>query len=287
MTGGNTFYDILGVDEDAEEETIERAYRKRVKEYHPDVSDHPNARVLFRRIKRARDVLCDRKERARYDRLGHKNYVADRQSGGTADETAGGSGTGSRRQRTGGGSADRGSRASSRSRSSDGTSRTSHRSGTGRSAGGTADRSAGRSSDGGASTAGAGTSGTTGSAGAGRSRGSSRDAAGDGRTASAEAGPDGWSSSAASRVSHSPRGGDWHHDERARTDGAPGADAPSGRFAASDAITLVVLALLATGVLGLSLAASGVGAFGGSGGVFLVGGWLAVVAVGGWMLLDA
>lgn len=38
-----TLYEVLGVAEDADAETIGDAYRERVKETHPDVSDHPNA----------------------------------------------------------------------------------------------------------------------------------------------------------------------------------------------------------------------------------------------------
>lgn len=70
-----TFYSALGVDADAERETIESAYRDLVKETHPDVSDDPDAPERFKRLTTARDVLVDEDERARYDRLGHDAYV--------------------------------------------------------------------------------------------------------------------------------------------------------------------------------------------------------------------
>lgn len=110
--GGETFYDVLGVDRDADQSTIERAYRSRAKEYHPDVSDRPNAREQFKRINRARAVLTDRTERSRYDRLGHDVYLQrDRRgtSGGadssspqppTHESTAGSSNEDTARSRT-------------------------------------------------------------------------------------------------------------------------------------------------------------------------------------------
>jgi hypothetical protein len=69
------FYERLGVSRDATREDIERAYRRRAKECHPDTSDHPDARERFVRLTRARDVLTDPTERASYDRLGHAAYV--------------------------------------------------------------------------------------------------------------------------------------------------------------------------------------------------------------------
>lgn len=72
---GETFYTILGVDRDADAGAIRRAYRSRVKECHPDVSDDPDAGEQFQRLTTARDVLLDADERATYDRLGHDAYV--------------------------------------------------------------------------------------------------------------------------------------------------------------------------------------------------------------------
>lgn len=72
---GETFYSVLGVATDADRERIRRAYRDRVKETHPDVSDNPDASEAFKRVTTARDVLLDETERTRYDRLGHNTYV--------------------------------------------------------------------------------------------------------------------------------------------------------------------------------------------------------------------
>lgn len=70
-----TYYDVLGVDDDATTEEIRSAYRAKVKETHPDVSDAADAEERFKRITRAREVLTDADKRDRYDRLGHDQYV--------------------------------------------------------------------------------------------------------------------------------------------------------------------------------------------------------------------
>ena len=72
-----TFYEVLGVAEDATTEEIETAYRERLKETHPDVSDDEDAGQETRTLVEARDVLVHEDERARYDRVGHAAYVGD------------------------------------------------------------------------------------------------------------------------------------------------------------------------------------------------------------------
>lgn len=72
-----SYYDVLGVPPDADAERIRDAYRERVKEVHPDVSDHPDSADRFRLLSTAKDVLCDPTERARYDRLGHARYTGE------------------------------------------------------------------------------------------------------------------------------------------------------------------------------------------------------------------
>jgi len=70
-----SFYDVLGVPDTADQEEIQSAYREKVKEYHPDVSDRDDAAERFKAVTRAEEVLGDETERARYDRLGHDAYV--------------------------------------------------------------------------------------------------------------------------------------------------------------------------------------------------------------------
>ena len=97
---GETFYSVLGVEADADRETIQRAYRDHVKETHPDVSDSPDAAERFKRLTTARDVLVDADERSRYDRIGHDSYV-EQHAGDSAwaDADAGTGRRGTRRER--------------------------------------------------------------------------------------------------------------------------------------------------------------------------------------------
>src|SRR6056297_1378904 len=88
-----SFYDVLGVAEDATTDEIETAYRERLKETHPDVSDDEDAGQATRTLIEARDVLVDEDERARYDRLGHAAYVGDG-TPSASDAAAGASETG-------------------------------------------------------------------------------------------------------------------------------------------------------------------------------------------------
>lgn len=72
---GETFYTILGVEQDADSGAIRQAFRRQVKECHPDVNDDPDAGERFKRLTTARDVLLDTDERSAYDRLGHDAYI--------------------------------------------------------------------------------------------------------------------------------------------------------------------------------------------------------------------
>lgn len=82
-----TYYDRLGVSSDATTAAIERAYRERLVETHPDVSDAPDAGERTRGLIEAKAVLTDERERARYDRLGHEAYVDNSDGSAPADGT--------------------------------------------------------------------------------------------------------------------------------------------------------------------------------------------------------
>lgn len=62
-----SYYDLLDVSPEASTEEIEEAYREKVKEYHPDTNDDPDARETFMRIREAKEVLTDPEKRAEYD----------------------------------------------------------------------------------------------------------------------------------------------------------------------------------------------------------------------------
>ena len=88
------FYSVLGVGRDASEKEIEEAYRDRAREYHPDVSDDPDAEEKFKRAKKAKEVLTDEEQRQLYDQLGHDRYVEAEKHGATENGGAGARGAG-------------------------------------------------------------------------------------------------------------------------------------------------------------------------------------------------
>jgi len=64
------YYKIMGVDRDASQDDIKRAYRKLARKYHPDVSKEPDAQARFQEMQEAYEVLKDPEKRAAYDQLG-------------------------------------------------------------------------------------------------------------------------------------------------------------------------------------------------------------------------
>jgi len=66
------YYEVLGVNRDASEEDIKKAYRKLAMKHHPDRNpDNPKSEELFKEAKEAYEVLCDSSKRAAYDQYGH------------------------------------------------------------------------------------------------------------------------------------------------------------------------------------------------------------------------
>jgi len=75
------YYDILGIDRNADTNTIKRAYRKLAMKYHPDRNpDDENAAMNFREVTEAYEVLSDDKKRELYNQYGHAGV--DGQMGG-------------------------------------------------------------------------------------------------------------------------------------------------------------------------------------------------------------
>jgi molecular chaperone DnaJ len=84
------FYDVLGVSEDATEEEINQAFRTKAAQYHPDVSDEPDAEEKFKKIKKAKEVLTDEEKRQAYDRMGHERFEQAEKRGGFEGGAGGG-----------------------------------------------------------------------------------------------------------------------------------------------------------------------------------------------------
>ena len=65
------YYQVLGVDRDASQDDIRKAFRKLARKFHPDVAkDKEGGEEKFKQINEAYEVLSDPENRKKYDRLG-------------------------------------------------------------------------------------------------------------------------------------------------------------------------------------------------------------------------
>lgn len=70
MAGKRDYYDVLGVDRNAPQDEIKRAFRKLAFKYHPDRNREPDAEERFKEISEAYAVLSDPEKRRQYDAFG-------------------------------------------------------------------------------------------------------------------------------------------------------------------------------------------------------------------------
>ena len=69
------YYEVLGVDRNADEATLKKAYRKLAKKYHPDTNPgDAEAEKKFKEASEAYAVLSDSEKRAQYDQFGHAAF---------------------------------------------------------------------------------------------------------------------------------------------------------------------------------------------------------------------
>ena len=65
------YYKILGVSKDIPQDKVRAAYRKRAKQFHPDLNpDDPKAKAKFQALSEAYDVISDPEKRRKYDQYG-------------------------------------------------------------------------------------------------------------------------------------------------------------------------------------------------------------------------
>lgn len=77
------YYEVLGVDRDASEGEIKRAFRKLARQHHPDVAkDSEGSEEKFKKINEAYEVLGDQEKRKKYDQLGENWEQGSDFSGG-------------------------------------------------------------------------------------------------------------------------------------------------------------------------------------------------------------
>ncbi|MGZ4857544.1 MAG: molecular chaperone DnaJ [Methanobacteriaceae archaeon] len=71
MAEKRDYYEVLGVGKGSTKKDIKKAYRKLAMEYHPDVSEDPQAAEKFKEISEAYAVLSDEEKKHTYDQYGH------------------------------------------------------------------------------------------------------------------------------------------------------------------------------------------------------------------------
>ena len=70
MAEKRDYYEVLGVDKNASEAEIKRAYRKVAKKYHPDMNPgDKEAEEKFKEAAEAYEVLSDPEKKSKYDQL--------------------------------------------------------------------------------------------------------------------------------------------------------------------------------------------------------------------------
>jgi DnaJ-class molecular chaperone len=68
MNNVSNFYELLGVQPDASTEDIQKAYRKKAKQHHPDKNNGSEASTeMFKKLGEAKDCLTDPHKRLAYD----------------------------------------------------------------------------------------------------------------------------------------------------------------------------------------------------------------------------
>ena len=66
------YYEVLGLQKGASEDEIKKAFKKKAREFHPDL--HPNdpqCEEKLKEVNEAYEVLSDPDKKARYDQYGH------------------------------------------------------------------------------------------------------------------------------------------------------------------------------------------------------------------------
>ena len=83
MADKRDYYEVLGVDKNASDAELKKAYRKLAKKYHPDTNPgDKEAEAKFKEASEAYAVLSDADKRRQYDQFGHAAFEQGGGAGG-------------------------------------------------------------------------------------------------------------------------------------------------------------------------------------------------------------
>ncbi|MDE5946494.1 MAG: molecular chaperone DnaJ [Oscillospiraceae bacterium] len=72
MADKRDYYEVLGIQKGASEDEIKKAFKKKAREFHPDLHpDDPSCEEKFKEANEAYEVLSDPDKRSKYDQFGH------------------------------------------------------------------------------------------------------------------------------------------------------------------------------------------------------------------------
>ncbi len=87
MARKRDYYEVLGLNKNADQNSIKRAYRKLAKKYHPDTNaGNSAAEEKFKEVTEAYNVLSDEEKRKLYDQFGHAAFDGSMGNGGDYQE---------------------------------------------------------------------------------------------------------------------------------------------------------------------------------------------------------